>query len=76
MLRRNTREHHYLADTHHALGRALEKLGRGEEALRAYEQGLRVALEDDSPYGSSVGEYRGDPVGVYRAKAKELGRTH
>lgn len=75
VLRRNAREHHYLADTHRQLGEALEKLGRGEEALRAYEQALRVALEDDSPYDNSVGEHRGDPVGEYRAKVKQLGRT-
>jgi predicted alpha/beta superfamily hydrolase len=65
VLRRIAREYPYLPASHQTLGEALEKLGRREEARRAYEQALRVALEDDSPYG--------DPVEEYRAKVKVLG---
>lgn len=64
LLRRNAREHRDVAFTHNALGAALEKLGRREEALHAYEDAVRAALEDDSPYG--------DPVGDYREKVRKL----
>ncbi|MBL8269948.1 BTAD domain-containing putative transcriptional regulator, partial [Steroidobacter sp.] len=64
VLRRNAREYPYLPGPQRAVGAALEKLGRREEALQAYEQALRLALEDDSPYG--------DPVVEYRAKVKDL----
>jgi predicted alpha/beta superfamily hydrolase len=64
VLRRVAREYPYLAASHQALGEALEKMGRHEEARRAHEQAVRAALEDDSPYG--------DPVGEYRAKVREL----
>jgi tetratricopeptide (TPR) repeat protein len=73
VLKRNAAAHPWLTESHHALGRALEGLGRREEALRAYEDAVRVAVEDDAPYGSPVGEHRGDPVEVYRAKVKQLG---
>lgn len=64
LLRRNVREHAYLAEPYHALGQALEKLGRREEALAAYEAALRLAVNDENAYA--------DPVGEFRAKVKEL----
>lgn len=64
LLRRNVREFPYRPDTYRALGEALERFDRGEEALQVYEQGLRVAVDQENPYG--------DPVEEFRTKARQL----
>lgn len=65
VLRRNVTYYPYLAVTHRELGEALQKLGRKEEALIAYRQALEAAVNDETPYG--------DPIAEYRKKVRELG---
>jgi predicted alpha/beta superfamily hydrolase len=56
--RRNAREHSDLAEAHFQLGELLERLGRKEEAVLSYESSVRLAVDDENPYGNAVERYR------------------
>ena len=58
VLRRNVRYYPYLAVTHLQLGEALQKLNRKEEALLAYRDAVAAAVNDESPYGDPIEDYR------------------
>lgn len=58
LLRQSVRDYPYLAEEQAQLGEALEKAGRRQEALLAYQRALRLAVEDENPYGNPVDRYR------------------